>query len=302
MIELLDLEHLGLRGAISSFLIETPEPALVDPGPATCLETLGARLRERGCSIGDLRAVFLTHIHLDHAGATGHLVARNDAIQVHVHVDAAPHLADPARLVRSTRRTFGEDHDRLWGEVRPVPAPNIRPWEPGTRAPVRLLRPVATPGHTGHHVAYLHEREGVLLSGDAMGVILDSRAPVHPPTPAPGVNVADWQDSLERLRVYDPDAFAVAHSGVYTDFDARREELARALAELERDVQERAPGDDAGHAGEYEARVRALQAEVVGRERADRYFDVFKAANDWLGMRLYLRRLRGRGEPVHAPG
>lgn len=302
MIEPLDLEHLGLQGAISSFLIEIPEPALVDPGPATCLDALRARLGERGYSIADLRAVFLTHIHLDHAGAAGHLVAENDVLKVHVHSDAAPHLADPTRLLRSTRRAFGEAHDRLWGEVRPVPAHNIRAWKPGARAPSRLLRPIPTPGHTDHHIAYLHDREGVLLCGDALGVILDSRAPVHPPTPPPGVDAAAWHDTLERLQVYDPESFAVAHSGVYGDFDARREELAHALVEVERQVRESARNEDPRHAADYEAHVRARQAEVVGRERANRYFDVFKAASDWAGMRLYVRRQEGRGDSARSRG
>ena len=268
MIELLDLEHLGLQGAISSFLLEAPEPVLVDPGPATCLDALRARLGERGLSIGDLRAVFLTHIHLDHAGATGHLVGENDALTVHVHADAAPHVASPERLVRSTRRTFGEAHDRLWGEVRPVPAGNIRAWEPGDRAPLGLLRPISTPGHIGHHVAWLHDRDGVLLCGDALGVILDRRAPVHPPTPAPGVDAAAWQETLERVRVYDPDRFAVAHFGIYDDFHARRQELSEALAALEDRVRAGPGTDHLRLAAEFEAETRERQAAVIGQERA----------------------------------
>lgn len=269
MIELLDLEHLGLQGAISSFLMEVPEPVLVDPGPSTCLDALRARLAERGLAISDLRAVLLTHIHLD----------------------AAPHIADPERLVRSTRRTFGEAHDRLWGEVRPVPARNIRPWKPGARAPLRLLRPIATPGHIGHHLAWLHDRDGVLLCGDALGVILDRRAPAHPPTPAPGVDAEAWQTTLERVRIYDPDRFAVAHFGIYDDFDARREELSEALAALEERVRASLGADDPRLADEYERETRRRQAAVIGRERARRYFDVFNAASDWAGMRLYLTRL-----------
>lgn len=300
MIELLDLEHLGLRGAISSVLLEVPEPVLVDPGPETCLDMLRARLAERGLAVADLRAVVLTHIHLDHAGATGHLVSENDGLTVHVHTDAAPHVADPDRLVRSTRRTFGEAHDRLWGEVRPVPARNIRPWEPGDRSPLRLLRPIATPGHIGHHVAWLHDRDGVLLCGDALGVILDRRAPVHPPTPVPGVDAAAWQETLERVRVYDPDRFAVAHFGIYDDFEARRMELSEALAALEDRVRAGAGADDARLAAEFEAETRDRQAAVIGRERAHRYFDVFNAGNDWAGMRLYLKRLRHRQDETPA--
>ena len=291
MIELLDLEHLGLKGAISSFLLEVPEPVLVDPGPATCLDMLRARLAQRGLAVGDLRAVFLTHIHLDHGGAAGHLVSENDGLTVHVHTDAASHVADPDRLVRSTRRTFGEAHDRLWGEVRPVPPRNIRPWEPGGRSPLRLLRPIATPGHIGHHVAWLHDRDGVLFCGDALGVILDRRAPVHPPTPAPGVDAAAWQETLERVRIYDPDRFAVAHFGIYEDFEARRKELSEALSALEDRVRAGSVADDHRLAEEYETETRERQAAVIGQERARRYFDVFHAANDWAGMRLYLKRL-----------
>ncbi len=298
MIELLDLEHLGLPGAISSFLLEVPEPVLIDPGPATCLETLRARLRERGFSITDLRAVLLTHIHLDHAGATGHLVGENDALTVHVHADAAPHVAEPEHLVRSARRTFGADHDRLWGEVRPVPARNIRSWVAGERPPPGRLRPIATPGHVGHHVAYLDDREGVLYCGDALGVILDPRAPAHPPTPPPGVDVAAWRDTLERVGVYDPDHFAVAHFGVHEDFGARREELGDALVELEDRVRASLDGDAPALAAAYEAETRARQGAVIGAERARRYFDVFAPTNDWVGMRLHLERLgRARAEP-----
>ncbi len=300
MIELLDLEHLGLRGAISSFLLEVPEPVLVDPGPATCLDALRARLGERGFRIRDLSAVFLTHVHLDHAGATGHLADENDALTVHAHVDAAPHLADPARLVRSVRRTFGEAHDRLWGEVRPVPTRNLRPWTPGERAPSRRLRPVSTPGHVDHHVAYLDDRDGVLLGGDALGVILDAGAPVHPPTPAPGVDLTAWRETLERVRVFDPDRFAVAHFGIHDDFGARREELIGALAELEERVRAAAPADDPALAARYESETRERQAAAIGRERARRYFDVFKAANDWAGMRFWLERAARAGDGTPA--
>ena len=125
----IDVIHLGLRGVISSYWIDGPEPAIVDPGPSTSLGGLEDSLAELGVELSDIRHVLLTHIHLDHAGGTGHLLSRFPHLEVHIHVDGAPHMADPERLVASTRRTFGEAHDRLWGEVMPVPADRIRPWE-----------------------------------------------------------------------------------------------------------------------------------------------------------------------------
>ena len=290
MVEPIDLEHQGLSGAISAYLLEAPEPGLVDPGPSTCLDTLKSSLNDRGLSLTDLRYIFLTHVHLDHAGATGHLVAFNPDVQVHLHRDAAPHMADPAQLVASTRRTFGEEHDRLWGDVVPVPPFNIRPWEPGSSAPVPRIRPIATPGHIAHHVAYLDERSGVLLAGDSMGVVLDPAGPTHPPTPPPGVDVGAWQDTVDQLDAYDPDEFGAAHFGIHADFQARRKELSIALELLERRVRAALPSEDEENAALYEEEVRVLHSAAAGREKVDRYFDTFKAATDWAGMRLYVKR------------
>src|SRR5690606_3953807 len=131
----IDLRPLDLEGAIACYLIDHAEPTIVDPGPTTCLERLEAELRARGIGPDDLRHVVLTHVHLDHAGAAGHLLERFPRAVVLVHEDGAPHMADPTRLVASTRRTFGEAHDRLWGEVRAVPRDRLRAWRPGERGP-----------------------------------------------------------------------------------------------------------------------------------------------------------------------
>ena len=108
MAALIDLRHLGNEGVIASYLLEGPEPALVDCGPAICLPGLEAGLARLGLALADLRHILLTHIHPDHAGAAGELVRRHPALQVHVHEVGAPHLVDPARLERSARRLYGE--------------------------------------------------------------------------------------------------------------------------------------------------------------------------------------------------
>lgn len=286
----IDLQHLGLPGAIGSYLVHGPAPALVDPGPTPTLDALLEGLRAEGVGPSDLRHILLTHVHLDHAGATGHLMEIFPRATVLVHEDGAPHMADPERLVASTRRTFGEAHDRLWGDVRPVPAARIRGWRPGEAGPWKGLRPLATPGHIAHHVAYLDEEDGTLLAGDAMGIVLDPGAPTHPPTPPPGVDVAAWSRTLSEIASVGPERFGAAHFGFHGEPVARARELNAALLQLERRVAAALARDDASAADAYEEEVRSRLAEHRDRELIDRYFDTFPAATDWAGMRLYLER------------
>ena len=107
----IDLQHLDLEGAIACYVVDGPEPTIIDPGPTTTMDRLVGELAEVGIGPNDLRHILLTHIHLDHAGATGHLMELFPNARVHVHEDGASHMVDPERLVSSTRRTFGELHD-----------------------------------------------------------------------------------------------------------------------------------------------------------------------------------------------
>lgn len=289
----LDLEHAGLPGAISAWLVEADGPALVDPGPSTTLEALEAGLEAVGLSLDEVRHVLLTHVHLDHAGATGHLTARLPRLRVHIHEEAARHLVEPARLVASTRRTFGAEHDRLWGEVRPVPADRIRAWRAEEGREAGGLRGLATPGHIDHHVAWLDERDGTLLAGDCMGIVLDPAAPSHPPTPPPGVDLAAWRRTLETVASVGPERVAVAHFGLHQEVEERVRQLRRRLDALESRVERAlAAGRDEDDAEGYEQEVRAEQSRTLPRERVDRYFDAFRAATDYHGVVRYVRKRR----------
>src|SRR5579862_2381283 len=150
---------------------------LIDCGPGSCVERL---LEELGDE--PPRALLLTHVHLDHAGAAGALVARWPQLPVYVHPRGAPHLADPSRLVASARRVFGERFDGLLGEVRPVPSENLRTIEDGMQ--IGSIACAWTPGHAWHHVAFLERDSGVAFPGDVAGVRLAADV-VVPPTPPP---------------------------------------------------------------------------------------------------------------------
>lgn len=285
----IDLVHLDLEGAICCYLVEADEPTIVDPGPTTTLDRLVDELDARGVGRDDLRHVALTHIHMDHAGATGDLLERFPRAEVHVHEDGAPHLVDPERLIASTRRTFKENHDRLWGPMKPVPAGRIRAWRSGEPGPRADLRPIPTPGHIAHHVAYLDERDGTLFAGDAMGITL-SGGPQHPPTPPPAVDLPAWARTLEEIGAIGAERFGATHFGLHEDVEARRLQLAERLLALEARVRVALATDDRADAERFDAEVRAELAPFMGEERVQRYFDMFPAAVDWAGVAFYVER------------
>jgi glyoxylase-like metal-dependent hydrolase (beta-lactamase superfamily II) len=286
----IDLHHLDLPGAIAAYVLLGKEPAVVDPGPTTTLPTLLEGLRGLGVARQDLRHVLLTHVHLDHSGATGDLVDVFPRATVHVHADGAPHMADPSRLVASTRRTFGDAHDRLWGVVRPVPADRIRPWNPGAAGAWKGLRPVSTPGHIGHHVAYLDESDGTLFAGDSMGIVLSAEAPTHPPTPPPAIDLRAWHRTLDELSAVAPERFGATHFGFHGAVPGRIAQLREGLSRLEVRVRDAMARGDEDDARRYDREVRDALAPFLGRDEVERYFDMFTAATDYSGVRFYLER------------
>ena len=290
-----DTWHDGRDGAIATYVQPGPEPVLVDPGPAPVLPRLRETLRDLGLPLEEIRHVALTHVHLDHAGATGHLVRELPRIRVHLHEEGAPHLVDPERLVASTRRTFGDAHDRLWGEVLPVPSHRIRPWRPGEGGGPPGFRGIHTPGHIGHHLAWLDDREGVLFAGDSLGILLGgAETPAHPPTPPPAVDLRDWFSTLDEIEVIGPVRAAVTHFGVHDHVRDRARELRERLEALGRRVEEAlALGRADADAEAFDAESRDLLAATLPRDRVDAYLDVFSAVKDYQGVQRYVERNPG---------
>ena len=207
--ELIDLQHLGRSRVIASYLVPGDEPALVDCGPASCLGALEAGLGEHGVALEDLGHLLLTHIHLDHAGAAGALVRRNPGLHVHVSEIGAPHLVDPSRLEASARRLYGEDFDRLWGELLPVPAENVQ----AVGGEALGLEAWPTPGHASHHVTYLSE-DGTCYSGDVTGVVIAPSTVIAPVCPPPDVDLEAWGRSLDSIAERKPERLCLPHFGV----------------------------------------------------------------------------------------
>ncbi len=201
-ISVLDTNWVGHPKSIAAALLESEDHrAIIDPGPESTLATLRDQLRLHGLSVADLDAILLTHIHLDHAGATGALVRENSALTVYVHASGARHLADPAKLLASATRLWGDDLKILFGETLPVPAQNIRIMEGPQTLTLggRKLDVVYTPGHASHHVSYFDDDAGVAFVGDTAGIRIDNGPYILPATPPPDIDLTLWDQSFATI-------------------------------------------------------------------------------------------------------
>jgi glyoxylase-like metal-dependent hydrolase (beta-lactamase superfamily II) len=202
----IDVLHLGRDRVICAYEIDG---VIVDPGPASSVETLIDRLGPT-----EPRALLLTHIHLDHAGATGVLCRRYPHLKVYVHEVGAPHLIDPSKLLKSAGRLHGDDMWELWGEVAPVPEGRITTLSGGET--VEGFRVAYTPGHATHHVSYLHEQTGDAYVGDVAGVRIPPYDHTIAPTPPPDIDVEAWLDSLHTIACWNPQTLRLTHFGQVT--------------------------------------------------------------------------------------
>jgi glyoxylase-like metal-dependent hydrolase (beta-lactamase superfamily II) len=233
-IEIIDLDFMGTGQVVASFLLlggDGTSAALVETGPTTCLDRLTAGLKYHGVSHEDVRQVFLTHIHLDHAGASGHLSGLLPNATFYVHEVGYPHLADPSKLVKSATRIYGERMEELWGEARPVPENRIKILKGGeeTESAGGILVAHDTPGHAYHHLAYLEPDSGALFTGDVAGIRLPGQSYIRPPTPPPEIDVEAWMRSIDYIRQIDPASLWPTHFGTYEDVERHLDELERRL-------------------------------------------------------------------------
>jgi glyoxylase-like metal-dependent hydrolase (beta-lactamase superfamily II) len=241
-VETIDLSFMDREQVIASFLLTGDGPAaLVETGPTTCLDSLMAGLKQRGVSPEDIHQVFLTHIHLDHAGASGHLAELLPNAAFYVHEIGLSHLADPSRLVKSATRIYGEKMEELWGEVRPVPGDRLVALSGGEEVEVAGGRLVAhyTPGHAYHHLAYLDPESGTLFAGDVAGIRLPGQAYVRPPTVPPEVDMEAWRQSIEQIRKLSPSSICPTHFGCFEDVERHLSELEQRLEDWLLFVEER---------------------------------------------------------------
>ena len=276
--DFIDLQFRGSPRVIATAILQgTDGVTLIDPGPTSCLPVLESGLRDRGLTLRDVRTVLLTHIHLDHAGATGTIAERVPGVGVYVHARGAPHMIDPAKLLASATRLWGDRMDAVWGAFQPVPAANVSVLQGGERLELagRAIRVAYTPGHAKHHVSYLDEHAGMAYVGDTAGVRVGDY--LIAPTPPPDIDIEAWQQSLNTIDAWQPVSLFLTHFGpvspgrahlarfrttVATAAETSREMIAAGGSdeELSRRFTERMRQDVRKALPEHEARVAELAA------------------------------------------
>jgi glyoxylase-like metal-dependent hydrolase (beta-lactamase superfamily II) len=291
----LDMNWMGRPHSIAAALLESNgHRAIIDPGPESTLPTLGEQLRERGISIADLDAILLTHIHLDHAGATGSLVRENPRLAVYVHQNGAPHVIDPSKLLASAGRLWGDDLPRLFGNTLSVPKENLRILEGGESLPVgpHNLDVAYTPGHASHHVSYFDDESGVAFIGDTAGIRIENGPYILPATPPPDIDLELWNSSFATILARNPARLFLTHYGFSNSPAAHIAEFRERLhhwANMTEEILRNSP-DDATAMNAFVAKFRAEMEQELGATEVEHHAFTAGLNLSFLGLARYLRK------------
>jgi glyoxylase-like metal-dependent hydrolase (beta-lactamase superfamily II) len=303
----LDTNWVGHPKSIAAALLDSENHrAIIDPGPESTLATLRDQLRANGVEIADLDAILLTHIHLDHAGATGTLVRENPRLAVYVHSKGAPHMVDPAKLLNSAGRLWGDELKFLFGRTLSVPRENLHILEGSETLTLgsRKLDVVYTPGHASHHVSYFDDDAGVAFIGDTTGIRIDNGPYILPATPPPDIDLAVWDQSFAAILDRRPARlFSNDPSAHIAEFRERLHQWAEVAEQaLTSAANDPAPLDadarDAAALSAFVKKSRAEMDEILGPVEAEHH--VFTAALNlsFLGLARYIRK---RTAALNAP-
>jgi glyoxylase-like metal-dependent hydrolase (beta-lactamase superfamily II) len=217
----IDTHYVRPRLDASHLVVENGRAAFVDTGAAPAVPLLLDALRSVGLAPESVDWIWLTHIHLDHAGGAGALLEHLPNARVVVHPRGAAHLVDPSRLVAATRAVYGDAaYERLYGEIRPIPADRLLPTDDGTTVSLsnRMFRCLHTPGHALHHQVFHDQRSGCIFTGDTFGISyrefdVNGRPFILPTTTPTQFDPEQLMASVERVLALDPPAVYLTHYG-----------------------------------------------------------------------------------------
>lgn len=222
-IHTLDLEFQSESHAIAAYLLESKDGLiLIESGPETTFDILRAAIAKLRFRWQDVKHVFITHVHFDHAGAAWKF-AEVGAL-IYVHPKGLPHLEEPERLWQSAARIYGNNMDVLWGNMQPIARRQLVSAPDGAIFDFGAFQIKAhdTPGHASHHNCY--QINEILFTGDVAGVKIDD-GPVMPPCPPPDINVEAWLNSIHKMRVIAPKKIYLTHYGLQEDVLVHLNEL-----------------------------------------------------------------------------
>ena len=226
-VHILDLQFLGSSDTIAAFLL--PSEAgwiLIETGPYSTFSTLKREVEKHGITLADIRHVFITHIHFDHAGAAWALAALG--AKIYLHPFGEKHLHEPTKLYESARRIYQDNMDKLWGKMEGIAFSQLQTIDHEVSVSIGELQVKAlhTPGHAIHHIAW--QIGDIIFTGDVGGVKINNGL-VFAPCPPPDIHVEDWQASIRLLKNAAPSKIYLTHFGEVTDVQAHFEQLENRL-------------------------------------------------------------------------
>jgi glyoxylase-like metal-dependent hydrolase (beta-lactamase superfamily II) len=298
-VTILDVNWTSRPRSVAAALLESSgHHALIDPGPASTVDNLRAQLRNHGLTVNHLESILLTHIHLDHAGATGALVRENPRLRVYVHQIGAVHLADPSRLLASAGRLWGDELPRLFGTTLPVPEENIHALDGGEiiNLGAGKLDVLYTPGHASHHVTYFNEQEGIAFAGDTAGIRIENGPYIMPATPPPDIDLALWNASFDAILSRRPTKLFLTHFGFsenpsehIANFRNRLQEWSRITEEILASNQ-----PDPASLASFLARTRAEMTQHLSPDEVDQYAFTAGLPLSFQGLSRHIRKRSAR--------
>lgn len=211
---LIDLQPADLKHFIASYVLKGNKTTIVETGPVCTVSNLLAGLQEINIESHEIDYVFVSHIHVDHAGGAGTLLQHLPNAKLLVHAGGAPHMANPDRLWRQTKQVLGSVA-QLYGGFETVPQERVVAVGDGATFDLGEgieLKVLETLGHASHHLSFYEKRSRAIFSGDAAGIFLDKFDVTIPTTPAPfHLDVA--LASIQKLIKLSPKQLCYTHFG-----------------------------------------------------------------------------------------
>jgi len=200
-------------------VVEAGRVAFIDTGSNDALPNALSALKRLDLDTSAVDFVILTHIHLDHAGGAGSMMAAFPNAKLVVHPRGARHMAEPARLVAGVTQVYGEDYvQRVYGEILPIPPARIIEAPDGHVVSLagRELLCLDTPGHARHHICIVDNKTGGIFSGDMFGLSyrehdVDGRPFIFPTTTPTQFEPEAMHASIDRLLSFKPEAIYLTH-------------------------------------------------------------------------------------------
>ena len=232
-----DTHYLRPQFDASHVIVQDGRAAFIDTGTTHSVPHLLASLDQLGVARDAVDYVFLTHVHLDHAGGAGELMRQLPNARAVIHPRGAQHMIDPAKLITASIAVYGEEnYRRLYGDLIPIPAARVVAAEEGQRFALagRTLECIHTPGHAMHHQCIVDREHAVAFTGDTFGLSyrefdVDGRALVIPTTTPTQFDPEQLVASIRRIAALKPDTLYLTHYSRVTD-------IPRLAAELERQL------------------------------------------------------------------